>query len=117
MKKFSLVLAYTFTLIYVLFAYWQWNDPDPILWIPIYLIPAYVSFRISQGHVNVELLWVLLIISSVAGLQTWMQMTAWEGFMNEGLHMKTINQELAREAVGLWIISLGMAGHLLFKRK
>jgi hypothetical protein len=34
-----------------------------------------------------------------------MEMTAWEGFLTDGLSMKTHNQELAREAVGLWIAS------------
>jgi hypothetical protein len=41
----------------------------------------------------------------MAGIQLWTEMTAWEGFMTDGLAMKTMNQELAREAVGLWICS------------
>jgi hypothetical protein len=36
-------------------------------------------------------------------------MTAWEGFLTDGLSMKTHNQELAREAVGLWIASGSLA--------
>jgi hypothetical protein len=44
----------------------------------------------------------------MAGIQLWTEMTAWEGFMTDGLAMKTINQELAREAVGLWICSAAL---------
>jgi hypothetical protein len=36
-------------------------------------------------------------------------MDAWEGFLTDGLSMKTQNQELAREAVGLWIGSFSFA--------
>jgi hypothetical protein len=39
----------------------------------------------------------------------WIEMTAWEGFITDGLSMKTHNQELAREAVGLWIASASFA--------
>jgi hypothetical protein len=45
----------------------------------------------------------------MAGIQLWSEMTAWEGFMTDGLAMKTMNQELAREAVGLWICSAALA--------
>jgi hypothetical protein len=44
-------------------------------------------------------------------------MTAWEGFMTDGLAMKTMNQELAREAVGLWIASFSFAIYLITGKK
>ena len=53
----------------------------------------------------------------MAGLQLWLEMTAWEGFMTDGLAMKTINQELAREAVGLWIASFSFALYYLLEKK
>jgi general stress protein CsbA len=101
MKYFALLFA----LIFLLFAGWQYNDPDPVLWIPVYLVPVYVCVQAFKGKYNTELLVVLTIMSFVAGLNTWFQMTAWEGFFSEGegISMKTMNQELAREACGLWI--------------
>ncbi len=106
MKKVTSIIAWLFCLIFILFAYWQLNDPDPIIWIPPYLIAAYIAFRAAQGQFNSELLIVVTFMSFAAGLQMWSEMTAWEGFLTDGLSMKTQNQELAREAVGLWITTL-----------
>ncbi|MEA5256810.1 transmembrane 220 family protein [Arcicella aquatica] len=107
-------LGIVFTMIFLLFAGWQYNDPDPVLWIPIYLVAAYCSLKAYQGKSNPELLVVVTIMSFVAGLNTWFQMTSWEGFFSEGggLSMKTINQELAREACGLWICTFSFLLYL-----
>lgn len=117
MNKAFLISGIVFTLIFILFAYWQLNDPDPILWVPVYLIPTYTAFRAISGKVNTELMVVLFILSGVAGLQTWVEMTAWEGFITDGLSMKTMNQELAREAVGLWITTLSFATFYFLDKK
>lgn len=114
MKYLFLILVFVF----VLFAGWQYNDPDPLLWITVYLIAAWCSFRAFQGHVNREAL-VLLALWAVAwALTSWWQMTAWEGFVSEGegLTMKTENQELAREACGLGIVAVGYLLMLLRKK-
>ena len=103
MKTITQIFGWFFTLVFILFAYWQMNDPDPIIWIPPYLISAYIAFRASQFKFNGEVLILATIMSFAAGLQMWTQMDAWEGFITDGLSMKTHNQELAREAVGLWI--------------
>jgi Transmembrane family 220, helix len=101
-------IALIFTFIFILFAGWQYNDPDPILWIPIYLIAAYATFRTYQGKANGEMLLVLIVLSFAGGMNSWQAMTAWEGFFSEGagISMKTVNQELAREACGLWICTI-----------
>lgn len=99
MKYVHLILC----LIFLLFAGWQYNDPDPILWITIYGIAAYCAFKAFNNQSNRELLIVLIILSSAAGLNSWLQMTAWEGVITGTISMKTNNQELAREALGLGI--------------
>lgn len=101
-------LALFFVPVFLLFAGWQYNDPDPILWGITYLIPAYVAWRAFQGHFNREMLVVLLIWSSGWAISSWSQMTAYEGFFtaHAGLAMKTPNQELAREASGLGICAV-----------
>jgi hypothetical protein len=109
MRKAQKVLGGLFGIIFLLFSYWQLNDPDPVLWVPIYLTAAYTSFQALRNRINLELLIVLFCLSFFAGLQLWMEMTAWEGFLTDGLSMKTHNQELAREAVGLWIASGSLA--------
>lgn len=115
-KALSL-LGILFAIVFVLFSYWQLNDPDPILWVPLYGVASYVAFNAFRGIVNQELLIVLFILSVVAGIQLWSEMTAWEGFMTDGLTMKTMNQELAREAVGLWIASSSFATFYLLRKK
>jgi hypothetical protein len=108
-RKIQFTLGALFCLIFALFTYWQLNDPDPILWVPVYATAAYIAFQVMRGKTNEELLIVLFCLSLFAGLQLWMEMTAWEGFLTDGLSMKTHNQELAREAVGLWIASASFA--------
>lgn len=109
MKQTLFISGILFTIIFTLFAYWQLNDPDPILWVPVYGSVVYVSAQAIRGKVNRELISILFILSLMAGIQLWSEMTAWEGFMPDGLAMKTMNQELAREAVGLWICSAALA--------
>lgn len=116
-KKAISFLGILFSLIFLLFTYWQFNDPDPILWVPIYGVATYVSFQAFRGMVNKELTIVLFALSTFAGIQLWVEMTAWEGFMTDGLAMKTMNQELAREAVGLWIASFSFALYYLLEKK
>lgn len=45
MKTFN----YLFTLIFIVFAALQYNDPDPFLWIPIYLYPAFICFQEARN--------------------------------------------------------------------
>jgi hypothetical protein len=115
-KKVLSLLGIIFAIIFSLFSYWQLNDPDPILWVPIYGVATYVAFQAFRGKVNQELLMVLFILSVLAGVQIWSEMTSWEGFMTDGLAMKTTNQELAREAVGLWITSLSFISFYLLRK-
>ncbi len=113
MKTIQQVTGWFFTIVFLLFAYWQNNDPDPIIWIPPYLISAYIAFRTSQDKINPEVLILASIMSFAAGLQMWTEMDAWEGFITDGLSMKTHNQELAREAVGLWITTFSFVVQLI----
>ena len=45
MKTFN----YIFALIFIVFAALQYNDPDPYLWIPIYLYPAYLCLQEARN--------------------------------------------------------------------
>jgi hypothetical protein len=108
-RNAQLILGGIFGLAFTLFTYWQLNDPDPVLWVPVYATAVYTSIQAMREKTNPELLLVLFCLSFFAGLQLWMEMTAWEGFLTDGLSMKTHNQELAREAVGLWIASGSLA--------
>lgn len=43
------IFNYIFTLIFIVFAALQYNDPDPFLWIPIYLYPAFICFQEARN--------------------------------------------------------------------
>ena len=112
MRYFSLA----FVFIFLLFAYWQFNDPDPIWWVALYLIPAYISFRAFQHKFNTELLIVISFFYLANALNTWQQIKRYEGFFTRGggLAMKTMNQELAREASGLGICIFTFLAYLIY---
>ncbi len=44
------IFNYTFAIIFLVFAALQYNDPDPILWIPIYLYPTYLCFQAARNQ-------------------------------------------------------------------
>lgn len=46
MKAFNII----FCLLFVISAGLQYNDPDPYLWMPIYLYGAFCCFRAYQGR-------------------------------------------------------------------
>lgn len=42
-----------FLVVFVLFAVLQYNDPDPFLWIPIYMYPAYLCYlKVKQKPIH-----------------------------------------------------------------
>ena len=45
MKKLNIF----FTVIFVIFAALQYNDPDPFIWVPIYLYAAFLCWKAAQG--------------------------------------------------------------------
>jgi hypothetical protein len=113
--------ALFFLLIFLWFAYLQLNDPDPIWWTTLYLVPAYISFKAFRHEYSFELLRVLIVIYSAYAMTSWLAMDHFEGFFTEGagMEMKTPNQEYAREACGLLIciaVYLVYTVHVLVKR-
>lgn len=60
MKIFNLV----FCILFVISAGLQYNDPDPVLWIPIYLFGAFISFSAlkSQFYPSLTLAGICLFV-------------------------------------------------------
>lgn len=56
MKTFNLVAA----ILFVLFAGLQYNDPDPYIWIPIYVVSAYVCFQTYKGKFDRFSHWIIV---------------------------------------------------------
>ncbi len=53
---FNLVAA----VLFVLFAALQYNDPDPYIWIPIYVVSAYVCFQTYKGKFDRFSHWIIV---------------------------------------------------------
>ncbi|GAB3937056.1 transmembrane 220 family protein [Larkinella terrae] len=98
MRKF---IAIFFGLLFVLFAAFQYNDPDPQVWIPIYGFAAIASF-LAFG--NVARPWFYIVAGIVyLGVAVYWWPPKFEGFLLDEMGMKTVNIELARESGGLAI--------------
>ena len=100
------------SLIFVLFAYFQWNDPDPWLWIALYLTVAAVvgiaAFRAIPKTVIYVLstLIVIWMISLLPDFIYWVQMgmpTIAASMKAEAPHI-----ELTREFLGLLLCGLAV---------
>ncbi len=101
-------LALLLSIIFIGFAYLQLNDPDPVLWVGIYMVPVYLGIRAFLQYKNLELNIVAIAMTLLGAYYAWSGISVWEGFNTENMAMKSINQELAREAVGLLIMAFAI---------
>ena len=104
MRIVSVVMFLTFALA----AFVQWNDPDPLLWIALYLLAALFSLAAAAGRFW---LWpsvaalalyaagVLLLLPALADARG-SAVTSWK--------MRDASDEEAREALGLAICAAWM---------
>jgi hypothetical protein len=98
------VIAICFTVLFVLFAALQFNDPDPILWVPIYLAAAGISLTVIRKKYN-KLLYIVGMIAYFLGGFYYLPHDLASYSHNEmsGLGMRMPFVEEAREAGGLFI--------------
>lgn len=52
MNEMGKLLYYLFGLLFLVFAGLQYNDPDPLIWILVYLFPAICSVLAARGKLN-----------------------------------------------------------------
>ena len=100
------------SLMFLLFAYWQWNDPDPLVWISIYGYAALMSALAAFGRYPVPLLLAGAVAGFIGGLYFFpASVSDWvlQEWQQQDLSMKTLDMEEARESFGLLIISVVMA--------
>lgn len=96
------------SLLFLLFAYWQWNDPDPEVWISIYVFGAVMSAFAAFEKFFVNVLFASAIAGLLGGLYFFpTSVSDWilQEWQQADLSMKTIDMEEARESFGLLIIS------------
>lgn len=102
------ILNIVFALLFTLFAYFQYNDPDPWLWIAIYLFVAIICAFAAFGKYN---RWIIL--TGLGGLIIYwaILLPSFIGWVGDGMptitgSMKAESKyiELVREFLGLFIL-------------
>lgn len=56
------ILNIIFIFIFIVCAALQYNDPDPYIWIPIYLFAAWLCYKSSQNQYKPALFYTALIV-------------------------------------------------------
>jgi hypothetical protein len=99
-RKLLIGTSYIIALIFVVFAFLQWNDPDPYIWIPIYMLVVILALIAPFRNLNRLMLWM------VAGGYLIGAYYLWPGTY-KGITMPMSQYqpeiELARESLGLLI--------------
>jgi hypothetical protein len=107
-----------FILVFILFAAVQYNDPDPYLWMPIYLYPAVLCYlAVKQKPVNKMAYWVGFLIFGVYAMYKFFDANGildWIKYHNATSIAATMKAEQpwveeSREFFGLVIILAVMA--------
>jgi len=115
MKIVNLLLA----LMFVVFAYLQLNDPDPVVWILIYgamaVISVLAAFSIRPKVVMLVMLLVFFGYSFVYidGLKEWLEQPDKSVLFDDVMKMQYPYIEESREFLGLMICIVVLAIHLL----
>jgi hypothetical protein len=116
MKKILSLLKYFINLfwgvIFLLFASVQFNDPDPMTWILVYTLTAILCFLYLNTKTAQKIRWVYVLTAVGLLMGSYNQFPPqWEGF---GTSMKTENNELARESIGLLLCGLVLLTQSVF---
>jgi hypothetical protein len=93
------VLFYLLIIMLVYATLVQYNDPDPYVWMPVYLIPAYLLYRKLSTRPDKLLYFIIGLIYLLWSINQFPP--EWEGLMFDTMKMKTLNIELGRESLGL----------------
>jgi hypothetical protein len=99
------ILLKSFMGLFLLFALVQLNDPDPLIWIFIYLIPVFVFntqlLRKGMGTFGQITLGFVYLVWAAEQFPP-----EWEGVLLDTMAMKTMNIELGRESLGLAMVGV-----------
>jgi Transmembrane family 220, helix len=104
MSLFAKILAWFWFVVFLLFAIVQYNDPDPLVWIAVYLLFACLDLL----SVYFKIPWwgfaAVIAVSLIWAFFQWPE--TWEGI---GEKMLNKNMEEAREALGLIVCATSAA--------
>jgi Transmembrane family 220, helix len=121
MKILNLILC----ILFVVFAALQYNDPDPFIWIPIYLFAAFLCWRAYKGihhrslyvvAIGIYLLYAVYLVFDKNGVISWASEHAAESLVHSMKAEKPWIEE-TREFGGLVILIVAVAINFFLNRK
>lgn len=121
MKIFNLV----FCILFVISAGLQYNDPDPVLWIPIYLFGAFISYSALRNQfypsltlvgISLFVIYAIYLFFDKYGVLTWATQHQAENIAESMKATKPWIEE-TREFFGLVIlIAVLLINFLIFRK-
>lgn len=112
MKSFIRIFSLLMALLFIVAAYFQWNDPDATLWYFIYGIAALASILFYLNRLHFLAALILGILYIIGTIVLWPE--KWEGLSIGGGDIDNI--ERGREALGLLITGFVMLIYAVRKR-
>ena len=121
MKVFNLI----FCVLFILFAGLQYNDPDPYIWIPLYLFAAVLCWlafrrkyypRLYLAGIIVYTLYAAYLFFSKDGMLDWMREHQAENIAQEMTATKPWI-EATREVMGLVIMIVVLCINYFYSRR
>ncbi|WP_242919986.1 transmembrane 220 family protein [Pontibacter liquoris] len=110
MKILRIFFGFCFFM-FVLFTYWQFNDPDAWFWVSVYGAATVLVGMAAFGKYNIPLLlaealfcFVGFVYKYPSSVSDWIK----QELLQRDLSMKTYSMELARESFGELIVTVVM---------
>jgi Transmembrane family 220, helix len=103
------IVNFILAVIFLLFAFVQINDPDPVIWILIYGVMAVLSimaifkFYPTKFIIGLLVLYILYSIVYIPGVLEWLKQDNKALLFDDVAKMHYPYVEEAREFLGLWI--------------
>ena len=113
MNSLHRYIALVLGILFVLFAVFQYNDPDPIQWMLVYGFAAAVSFGIYMKQSNRILLIISVIGFIIGAVVFWPE--SWHGVTLDDKFATQV--EHARESLGLGICAVTMLYYFFISKK
>lgn len=119
------LVNYIFLLLFVISAALQWNDPDPYIWVPLYLMGAWLCWMALKGRFPPKLYlasavlylgYAIYLLVAPEGVISWVREHEAESLVQS---MKATKPwiEQSREFGGLLILLLSLALNWWIARK
>jgi hypothetical protein len=118
------IVNWIFVILFVLAAALQYNDPDPYIWIPLYLYGAFLCYQATQKKYNRPLYFVglavyisyaIFLFVDTDGVLSWMQEHEAENIVQSMKATKPWIEE-TREFFGLFLLIIALVMNMIWMR-